>query len=70
MDSTLPPTCRGGAPARPDSARFRNTSRHRYDWQDLGANNVLHLIDAEGNTLARAEYGGAVQIPGDPDADA
>jgi prevent-host-death family protein len=54
----------------PDSARFRNTARHRYDWQDLGANNVLHLLDAEGTTLARAEFDGPVHIPGDPDADA
>ncbi|MBP5926669.1 type II toxin-antitoxin system Phd/YefM family antitoxin [Streptomyces sp. LBUM 1483] len=54
----------------PDSARFRNTARHRYDWQDLGANNVLHLLDADGATLARAEYDGPVHIPGDPDSDA
>lgn len=53
----------------PDSARFRNTARHRYDWQDLGANNVLHLLDAEGTTLARAEHDGPVQVPGDPDTD-
>jgi len=52
----------------PDSARFRNTARHRYDWQDQAANNVLHLLNAEGNTLARAEYDGPVWIPGDPDA--
>ncbi|MFE2749595.1 type II toxin-antitoxin system Phd/YefM family antitoxin [Streptomyces scopuliridis] len=54
----------------PDSARFRNTARHRYDWQDLGANNVLHLIDAGGSTLACAEYDGPVLISGDPDTDA
>lgn len=54
----------------PDSARFRNTARHRYDWQDLGANNVLHLLDSQGNTLARAEHDRPVHIPGDPDADA
>lgn len=52
----------------PDSARFRNTARHRYDWQEQAANNVLHLLDAEGATLARAEYDGSVWMPGDPDA--
>ncbi|WP_330335758.1 type II toxin-antitoxin system Phd/YefM family antitoxin (plasmid) [Streptomyces sp. NBC_00536] len=51
----------------PDSARFRNTARHRYDWADQGQNNVLHLLDTEGNTLARAEYDGPVWIEGDPD---
>ncbi|WP_127361671.1 hypothetical protein [Actinacidiphila soli] len=54
----------------PDSARFRNTARHRYDWQDQAANNVLHLLDAEGNTLASAEYDGPVWMPGDADAEA
>ncbi|MBU3865566.1 type II toxin-antitoxin system prevent-host-death family antitoxin [Streptomyces sp. 4503] len=53
----------------PDSARFRNTARHRYDWQDLGTANVLHLLDAEGTTLASTEYDGPVWMPGDPDAD-
>ncbi|MCP3822188.1 type II toxin-antitoxin system Phd/YefM family antitoxin [Streptomyces sp. A3M-1-3] len=53
----------------PDSTRFRNTARHRYDWQDQAANNVLHLLDAAGNTLARAEYDDtAVWMPGEPDA--
>ncbi|WP_086708925.1 type II toxin-antitoxin system Phd/YefM family antitoxin [Streptomyces antimycoticus] len=52
----------------PDSARFRNTARHRYDWQDQAANNVLHLLDAEGNTLARAEYDGPMWMPNDPAA--
>ncbi|WP_185842409.1 type II toxin-antitoxin system Phd/YefM family antitoxin [Streptomyces sp. WAC 06725] len=51
----------------PDSARFRNTARHRYDWQDLSTANVLHLLDAEGTILASAEYDGPVRIPGDPD---
>lgn len=39
----------------PGSARFRNTARRRYDWQDLGANNVLYLLDAEGNSPPRTE---------------
>ncbi|MFE3557274.1 type II toxin-antitoxin system Phd/YefM family antitoxin [Streptomyces sp. NPDC059193] len=53
----------------PDSARFRNSARYRYDWQEQAANHVLHLLDTEGNTLARADYDGPLWIPGDPDAD-